>query len=292
MTDIFPSDYEEWEPLESFIGKFDAVHENIGKLLHDGESSSSLRQRNMYWYNARYITPKRKALFGHLECIAAPQLDEIDCGMEDAKTLTSFKEKIRKDMAMAMKFTFGSKWSRLSWFMPLHIFAQCFKTVRMHRSATMWTCKNVDANVLEDLLGKSWDLRTGQQNGDLFRCYACKESVVARYHIARQVFYLAFQYRRWKKTGDSWLPLDSNEEDTNVTLSIELDHEDLKYVNVTSQWTLKDVREHLLVMEGLMESFVFLLDGRRVPKRHEKSLRSEKFIPPAKLQIKGHSVGR
>ena len=77
-----------------------------------------------------------------------------------------------------------------------------------------------------------------------------------------------------------------------MTLSIELDHEDLKYVNVTSQWTLKDVREHLLVMEGLMESFVFLLDGRRVPKRHEKSLRSEKFIPPAKLQITGHSVGR
>ena len=37
MTNIFPSDYEEWEPLESFIGKFDAVHENIGKLLHDGE---------------------------------------------------------------------------------------------------------------------------------------------------------------------------------------------------------------------------------------------------------------
>ena len=55
------------------------------------------------------ITPKRKALFGHLECIAAPQLDEIDCGMEDIKTLTSFKEKIRKDMAMAMKFTLGSK---------------------------------------------------------------------------------------------------------------------------------------------------------------------------------------
>ena len=153
----------------------------------------------------------------------------------------------------------------------------------MHRSATMWTCKNVEANVLEDLLGKSWDLRTGQQNGDLSRCYACKDSVVARYHIARQVFYWAFQYRCWKKTGDSWLPLDSNEEDTNVTLSIELDHEDLKYVNVTSQWTLKDVREHLLVMEGLMESFVFLLDGRRVPKRHEKSLRSEKFIPLAKL---------
>lgn len=156
----------------------------------------------------------------------------------------------------------------------------------------MWTCKNVDANVLEDLLGKSWDLRTGQQNGDLFRCYACKDSVVARYHIARQVFYLAFQYRRWKKIGDSWLPLDSNEEDTNVTLSIELDHEDLKYVNVTSQWTLKDVREHLLVMEGLLESFIFLLDGRRVPKRHEKCLHSEKFIPPAKLQITSHFVGR
>ena len=68
----------------------------------------------MYWYNARYITPKKIASFGHLEYIAAPQLDEIHYGMEDAKTLTSFKEKIRKDMAMAMKFTFGSKWSRLS----------------------------------------------------------------------------------------------------------------------------------------------------------------------------------
>ena len=68
--------------------------------------------------------------------------------------------------------------------MPAHIFAQCFKTVRKHTSATMWSCKNVDANVLEDLLGKSWGLRIGQQNGDLFRCYACKDSVVARYHIA------------------------------------------------------------------------------------------------------------
>ena len=138
--------------------------------------------------------------------------------------------------------------------------------------ATMWTCKNVDANVLEDLLGKSWDLRTGQQNGNLFRCYACKDSVVARYHIARQVFYLAFQYRHWKKTGDSWLPLDSNAEDTNVTLSIELDREDLNYVNVTLQWTVKDVREHLLVMEGLLESFIFLLDGRRVHMCQEKCL--------------------
>ena len=133
------------------------VHEDIGKLLHDGESSSSLRHRNMYCYNACYITPKRKALFGHPECIAA---NEIDCSMEDTKTLTSFKEKIRKDMAMAMKLTFGSEWSRLSWYMPLHIYAQCFKTVQMHRSATMWTYKNVDVNMLEDLLGKSWDLRS------------------------------------------------------------------------------------------------------------------------------------
>lgn len=146
--------------------------------------------------------------------------------------------------------------------------------------------------MLEDLLGKSWDLRTGQQNGDLFRCYACKDSVVARYHIAQQVFYLAFQYRHWKKTSDSWLPLDSNEEDTNVTLSIERDHADLKYVNVTSHWTLKDVGEHLLVMEGLLESFIFLLNGRSVPEHQEKCLRSEKFIPPAKLQIMSHLEGK
>ena len=109
--------------------------------------------------------------------------------MEDAKTLTSFKEKIRKDMAMAMKFTFGSKWSRLSWFMPLHIFAQCFKNIRMHRSSTMWTCKNVDANVLEDLLGKNWDLRIGQQNGDLFQCYACKDSVVKIPHRMASILF-------------------------------------------------------------------------------------------------------
>ena len=73
--------------------------------------------------------------------------------MKDIKRLTSFKEKIRRDMAMVMKFTLGSICCKLSWYMPLHIFAQCFKTIRMHRSATMWTCKNVDAIVLEDLLG-------------------------------------------------------------------------------------------------------------------------------------------
>ena len=73
-----------------------------------------------------------------------------------------------------------------------------------------------------------------------------------------------------------------------MTLSIELDHEDLKYVNVTSQWTLKDVREYLLVMEDLLESFIFLLDGRREPKHQEKCLCSEKFIPPTKLQIMSH----
>ena len=126
----------------------------------------------------------------------------------------------------------------------------------------------------------------------MFRCYACKESVVARYQITRQVFFLAFQYRHWKKTCDSWLSLDSNEKDTNVTLSIKLDHANLKYVNVTSQWILKDVREHLLVMEGLLESFIFFLNGRRVPKHQEKGLHNEKIIPPAKLQIMSHFEGR
>ena len=150
----------------------------------------------------------------------------------------------------------------------------------MHRSATMWTCKNVDANVLEDLLGKSWGLRTGQQNCDLLRCYACKDTIVARYHIAQQVYYLAFQYKRWKKTCDSWLPLDFNKEDTIVTLPIGLDHANLKYVNVTLQWILKDVREYLLSWKAFWSllSFCWMVEGCLSAKRSACIVRNSSLL--------------
>lgn len=46
----------------------------------------------------------------------------------------------------------------------------------------------------------------------------------------------------------------------------------MKYIIVTSQWTLRDVQEDLLVMkDGLSYSFFFRLNGEKVGKRQESA---------------------
>lgn len=41
------------------------------------------------------------------QSIAPPQLEDIDCSMVDTRTLQTYKEKMTKDVGMAMKFTFA-----------------------------------------------------------------------------------------------------------------------------------------------------------------------------------------
>ena len=52
FADIFPSNFEEWEPVESFTGTFEAIHVDFGELIYFGCLSSELVSQNINRFQA------------------------------------------------------------------------------------------------------------------------------------------------------------------------------------------------------------------------------------------------
>ena len=59
ILDVFPSNFYDWEPLESFTGVFEVIHADIGKLMYNGLSATKLVSKGVYFYNPTYIVPKK-----------------------------------------------------------------------------------------------------------------------------------------------------------------------------------------------------------------------------------------
>lgn len=70
-TDIYPSNLEDWQPIESIVGIFDAFHAFIGEHLYKVRSARSLAERGVFFYDKFYTAPQSATGYGSLKPLSS-----------------------------------------------------------------------------------------------------------------------------------------------------------------------------------------------------------------------------
>lgn len=242
----------------------DVIHSDIGKLQYKGRSSKELADSGIYFYESLYI-PDTHGRFGNLEALPLPSLDSEEWITPDNIVSESFRCKLFTDVKNSMKISTGSKNVRLSWFISLNVFVDFFSIANVHRTPTLFVCKDLSDDTLSELMDKGWDHKS---NGEI-DCRIKKDSICFRYQIERQTLSLNFNYQRWKKSGTTWIPLDqdmeqdghSNRKQIDITYNDKL----ITTVEVEEDWSLHYIRTELVLLQyELPEYFRFIVHEKLV----------------------------
>ena len=243
-ADIFPSNFYEWETIETFSGTFEAIHIDYGRLLYAGCSANELAANEVFFYDATYEVPRGTG-YGNLIPMSAPTVDSLEWPIRDALLVASFRRKIECDVKSAMKCTYGSHRATLTWFVPIHMFVSLFKIADPRRTPTMWIAEGVRA--LQHFLPHGWDTKVVLHQDDTIKCAVISDKVIVRYHISKQQLSMVYPYRRWKYTNGEWQPLDSDVmPDEQVDLHLKLTEEEKHHITaVNADWSRADFHEYI-----------------------------------------------
>lgn len=278
---MFPSTAVEWQPVESLSGTFQAMHKALSDVMYPNEPASFFNKNGLFVYFAKYHVPSREGDYGMLEYIPVPCLSSIDWRVPDQATISSFKAKLSEDIQKAMTPGRISRRIRIQWFFPIHVFAACFKSMELHKTKTMWLNRRLPEGEMDLVLGDVWKVKESFHLGDIIRCKASPNSLSISYQITRQSLVLGYDYRRWKKRLDTWVPLDSEENCPEFELEVKVaPFEEPRKLVVNANWTLKDVRESLEFLEETTSAYRFKVDGATVRSRVEKDTSCITCLPP------------
>lgn len=198
FSDIFPSTCVEWQPVESLSGTFQAIHQEFSEVLYPKQPPSFFNKSGLFIYFAKYIVPSRAGLYGQLEDIPIPLINSLDWEIPDNTTILCFKTKLSQDIQKAMTPGRISRRIRISWFVPLHVFVACFRSILLQRTKIMWLNRRLLEEDLDCVLGDMWKTKESFHLGDTIRCKASPNSLALSYQIARQSLVIGYDYRRWR----------------------------------------------------------------------------------------------
>lgn len=235
----------------------------------------------MFIYFAKYIVPSRAGLYGQLEDIPIPLINSLDWEIPDNTTILCFKTKLSQDIQKAMTPGRISRRIRISWFVPLHVFVACFRSIVLQRTKTMWLNRRLHEEDLDCVLGDMWKTKESFHLGDTIRCKASPNSLAISYQIARQSLVIGYDYRRWRQHLGSWIPLDSEVDCPEFEVEIiGSAFQEPRNLVVNSSWTLKDIRESLEFLDCINTSYRFKINGIPIGKRVEKITSCTKCMAP------------
>lgn len=81
-ADIFPSNFYEWEAIETLSGTFEAFHTDYSKVLYADCSANELAAKEVFFYDATYEVPRGTGC-GNLIPIATPTVDSLEWPLPD-----------------------------------------------------------------------------------------------------------------------------------------------------------------------------------------------------------------
>lgn len=269
-ADIFPSNFYEWEAIETFSGTFEAIHKDYGTLLYAGCSANELVAKEVFFYDATYEVPRGTG-YGNLIPMSAPTVDSLEWPIPDTLSVASFRRRIECDVKSAMKCTYGSHRATLTWFVPIHMFVFLFRIVDPRRTPTMWIAEGDRA--LQHFLPRGWDTKVVLHQNDSIKCAVVNDKVIVRYHISKQQLSMVYPYRRWKYTNGEWQPLDSDVmPNAQVDLHLKLTEDEQHDIIVNADWSMANFREYIALRFGLRTEYFFVINGLILRKRRESSL--------------------
>lgn len=256
--------------MASLSGIIDVIHSEIGKLQYRGRTAKELADSGIFFYDAMYI-PDTNGGMGKLEYIPLPNFqDNVWWIAVNDNIIKCFRSKLYNDVQKSLKTSTGSRNVHLSWFVPMSLFVSSFSNTEVHRTPTLFVCKNLSDDFLFKFMDKGWDIRS---TADI-SCRIKHSSISFRYSIEKQMLSMVFHYQRWKEHNGTWAPLDQDLDSIGHTdricIDIMANGDLLTTIEVEQDWTLFYIRTELtLLQQDIPEYFNFILDGKLVCEIHE-----------------------
>ena len=140
-SDIYPSSYEEWQPIQCIVGVIHLLH---GQLQYEGRSGGSLADGGLVFYDHSYQLLDRSYTKGYLEALPL----EADRNRL-AWTVPCFgvdftQSKIYKDVQRSLRTTIPTKLVKIMLSMPVNNFVELFGEFDVRVTKTMLSCRRMD----------------------------------------------------------------------------------------------------------------------------------------------------
>ena len=277
MSDIYPSSYEEWQPIECIVGIIHVLHGHVGKLHYDGRSGGSLADEGIFFYDHFYQLVDRCHTKGFLQTI---QLEAEQNGLVwsvlDCFSIESIQNKIYRDVQRSLRATIPTKIVKIILSMSINCFVEMFGGFDVRVTKTMLACRGMDNDMLLKVLQNKWCTR---QVGSI-HCRIVLDTVVAKYMIATQTFILSFWYCREHFINGILAPMDQEAAslEGNQVVDIEVVDESsslLTIISIREECTLSELRKDMIdEANGMLpEDFYFVHNRQHVLERRESHIK-------------------
>ena len=134
------------------------LHHEVGEATRNKSLHHDLMDTGTFYLRAVYVPPARVELYGQLEPILLPALDNSAWPIPEIQILEAFRYKLATDFATGMKPLTRSANTHIHWFMPIHIMVDLFPiaTEDVRRTTTMYIFQHPSPDLLNDVMDSSW----------------------------------------------------------------------------------------------------------------------------------------
>ena len=135
-------------------------HADVGEPQRGHYTHKQLLKMGVYFYNSLYILRRPPGLFGRLEMIPLPTLEDHDWPIPNMITTESYKSRLHYDFLSSMRLGTASKSTHIKWFMPPHVMVDLFSGATVHRTPLLFVFKNLTQTSFDSVLDEGWDSKT------------------------------------------------------------------------------------------------------------------------------------
>jgi hypothetical protein len=155
---LYGSYWEDWMHPMSILDHILVLHHEMGKATRNGRQYRDLMENWRFYLRAIYVPPTTGQLYGELEPIPMPPLDDPEWPIPDMHTSEAYRRKLAADFSLVMKATTGNKVAHVQWFLPIHVIVDLFHPAKnSRRIATMYTFVSLSNMLFNSLMDPGWD---------------------------------------------------------------------------------------------------------------------------------------
>jgi hypothetical protein len=115
-ADLYLPYFDDWVDPDSILSVIYVLHFEVGKAIQNGRSYQSLLDNGTFFLKEVYAPPTTLELYGHLEPLPLPELDDPNWLLPDMDTSESYRTKMACDFRQVMKATMERKFGQVHWF--------------------------------------------------------------------------------------------------------------------------------------------------------------------------------
>ena len=180
VSDIYPSSYEEWQPIECIVGVIHVLHGHVGKLQYEGRNGGSLADEGLFFYDHFYQLQDRCNTKGYLQALPLEaEKNRLAWPVPDCFAMEAIYSKLYRDVQRSLRPTIPTKLVRIMLSVPINSFVEVFGDFDVRTTKTMLASRRMDKELLAKLLRNQWFMR---QVGNV-HCHIVLDTIVAKYMI-------------------------------------------------------------------------------------------------------------